>query len=515
MAIARTIALSALLALLPSTLATVSAAAGASCETLATLALPQATVTSAETVAAGAFQPPAGTRTAPGAAQLFAKVPSFCRVAATLTPTSDSDIKIEVWLPASGWNGKFQAVGNGGWAGVISYTALAAAVTSGYATASTDTGHVGNTAAFAVGHPEKVVDMGYRAVHEMTVKAKLIIDGYYGSGPKVSFWNGCSQGGRQGITEAQRYPADYDAIVAGAPAVNWMLLNGVRMALNQKARQTPESVIPPEKYPMVHKAALAACDAADGVTDGVIDEPTRCRFDPNVLLCTGEQSDNCLTKPQVETARAMYAPMKSTKNGAVIFPPLLTAGSELGWGTLVGPEPVGTALDGFRYVVNKDANWDWRTFDAAVDIDRAIAVDKGVLNSAETNLKPFFDRGGKLLIYHGWADQQVPALNSVEYFKGVLKTVGKAAASKSIQLYMIPGVGHCAGGPGTDNFDKMAAIEQWAREGSSPAHIIAAHLTNGTSDRTRPLCPYGQYARYKGTGSTDDAANFQCAPARN
>src|SRR6185295_4163177 len=162
--------------------------------------------------------------------------------------------------------------------------------------------------------------------------------------------------------------------------------------------------------------------------------------------------------------------------------------------------------------VNKDPNWDWRTFDAMVDIDRAIAMDKGVLNSADTNLKPFFDRGGKLLIYHGWADQQVPALNSVEYFKGVLKTVGKAAASKSMQLYMIPGVGHCAGGPGTDNFDKMAAIEQWVREGSSPPHIIAAHLTNGTTDRTRPLCPYGQVARYKGTGSTDDAANFQCAP---
>jgi feruloyl esterase len=292
-----------------------------------------------------------------------------------------------------------------------------------------------------------------------------------------------------------------------------MLLNGVRMALNLKARQAPDGVIPPEKYAMLHKAALAACDAADGVTDGVIDEPTRCHFDPNVLLCAGEQSDNCLTKAQVETARAMYAPMKSPKNNAVVFPPVLTAGSELGWGTLIGPEPVGTALDGFRYIVNKDANWDWRTFDAAVDIDRGIAMDKGVLNSADTNLKPFFDRGGKLLIYHGWADQQVPALNSVEYFKGVLKTVGKASANKSIQLYMIPGVGHCAGGPGTDTFDKMAAIEQWVREGSSPPQIIASHQTNGTTDRSRPLCPYGQVARYKGTGSTDDAANFQCVAA--
>ena len=273
MALARTVALSAALALLPLRLGTVAvtAAGTTSCEGLAMLALPQATITSAQTIAAGAFQPPAGPRgSGRSAAQLFPKMPSFCRVAATLAPTSDSDIKIEVWLPTSGWNGKFQAVGNGGWAGVISYSALAEAVIAGYAGASTDTGHVGNTAAFAVGHPEKVIDMGYRAVHEMTLKSKRIIDAYYGGPPKTSFWNGCSQGGRQGITEAQRYPADFDAIVAGAPAVNWVLLNGVRMAINLRAHLTSDSYIPPEKYAIVHKAALDACDAADGVTDGEI-----------------------------------------------------------------------------------------------------------------------------------------------------------------------------------------------------------------------------------------------------
>ena len=315
--------------------------------------------------------------------------------------------------------------------------------------------------------------------------------------------------------EAQRYPADYDGLVAGAPAQNSTrsYLAGHLWAALATERD-PESYIPAAKMSILAKAVTASCDALDGVTDGVIDEPTRCRFDPKVLECAAGQNDNCLTRAQVETARAMYAPLKNPKSGAAVFPALLTPGSEPGWGTLAGPEPVGTALDGFKYVVNKDANWDWRTFDAATDIDRAIAMDKGVLNSADTNLKPFFDRGGRLLMYHGWADPQVPALNSVDYFGGVLKTVGKAAAGKSVQLYMVPGMAHCAGGPGTDTFDKMAAIERWLREGSAPAQIVAAHLTNGTVDRTRPLCPYGQVARYKGTGSTDDAANFQCAAAR-
>ena len=493
----------------------------ASCESLAALALPNAHITSAQTVAGGAFQPPAGPRGGAGAgggrgAQAYAKLPSFCRVAATLTPSSDSDIKIEVWLPASaegvgGWNGKFQAVGNGGWAGVISYPALAQAVAAGYAGASTDTGHVGNTAAFAIGHPEKVIDMGYRAVHEMTVNAKTIVDAYYGAGPKLSFWNGCSLGGRQGITEAQRYPADFDAIVAGAPAVNWMKLHGARMAINQKAHATEASYITPDKYPAIHDAALSACDALDGVKDGVIEDPTRCHFDPKVLECTGADGPACLTPAQVETARALYAPLKSQKSGATIFPALLLPGSEPNWATLAGPEPIGTALDAFKYVVFKDPNWDVRRFNIETDVDAAIKMDAGVLNSADTNLKPFFKRGGKLLMYHGWADPQVPALNSVDYFDGVVKTVGRASVGKSIELYMVPGMAHCAGGPGTDTFNKMAALEQWIEHGAAPSQIIASHLTNGTVARTRPLCPYGRVAHYKGAGSTDDAASFECA----
>jgi len=508
----------------------------ATCESLSALKLPNTTITSAQVVAAGAFTPPAPARAAAaggaaprgaapaegragagrgraggGAAQVYATLPSFCRVSATLAPSSDSDIKVEIWLPATQWNGKFQAVGNGGWAGVISYTALADAVAAGYAAASTDTGHVGGSASFALGHPEKVIDMGYRAVHEMTVQSKAIIDAFYGTAPSLSFWNGCSQGGRQGITEAQRYPADFDAIVAGAPAVNWMRLNGVRMAANVVAHATPESYIPPEKYPAIHDAALLACDAIDGVKDGVIEDPSRCRFDPKSLECKGADGPTCLTKPQVETAQALYAPVKHVKTGAVLFPSLLERGSELGWATLAGPAPISIISDAFKYVVFKDADWDARRFQPATDIELAEKVDNGVLNSAVVNLKPFFDRGGKLLMYHGWADPQVAPGNSVDYFTKVIRATGKGSAGKSIQLYMVPGMGHCQGGPGTDRFNKMEAIEHWVSAGHAPESIVAAHMIDGKADRTRPLCPYGKVAKWKGTGSTDEAANFMCA----
>ena len=492
-------------------------AGAASCEGLTALALPNTTITAAQTVAAGAFTPPVASRGGAGrGGAVYASLPSFCRVAATLKPTSDSDIKIEVWLPSlasareGGWNGKFQAVGNGGWAGSISYAALAQAVAHGYASASTDTGHTGNTAAFAPGHPEKVIDMGYRAVHEMTVQAKAIIDAFYGTGPKVSFWNGCSLGGRQGITEAQRYPADYDAIVAGAPAVNNIPLHGARMTISQIVHRTDDSYIPPEKYPMIHNAVLESCDALDGVKDGVIENPTRCRFDPKALECKGPDGPACLTPAQVDTARALYAPVKNPKNGALIFPALLLPGSEMDWRVLAGPEPISTALEAFKYVVFQDASWDWHRFNPATDIDLAQKADHGVLNSGNANLQWFVKRGGKLLMYHGWADPQVAPLNSVDYFNNVTRELGKSVVGTSIQLYMVPGMAHCQGGPGTDTFDKVAAIEQWINTGNAPAQIVASHTTGGKVDRTRPLCPYGKVAKWNGSGSTDDAANFAC-----
>src|SRR5438477_12475998 len=256
-------------------IASAARAAGATCESLASLSLPQAAITSAQNVAPGAFTPPSTSSRGGGrGANPFKDLPAFCRVAATLKPTGDSDIKIEVWMPASGWNGKFQAVGNGGWAGTISYPAMAEALRRGYATTSTDTGHTGATGAFALGHPEKFVDFAYRSEHEMTVKAKAIVDGFYGRGPRYSYWNGCSTGGRQGLHEAQRFPGDYDGIIAGASANPRTYLNSWQLSIAQATLKDPASNIPASKYPMIHQAVVAACDALDGVKDGLITDPT-------------------------------------------------------------------------------------------------------------------------------------------------------------------------------------------------------------------------------------------------
>ncbi len=495
--------------LVVSVLFTTAPLSAATCESLSALKLSGVSVTSAQTVPAGTFTPP-GDAPNPAALAAFKTLPAFCRVRATLTPTSDSEIKIEVWMPSSGWNRKFEAVGNGGWAGVISYPALAAAVNAGYASVSTNTGHDGNTASFAIGHPEKLVDMAYRAVHEMTVKGKAIVATYYDGAPVLSFWNGCSTGGRQGITEAAKFPADFDAIVAGASAINWMRLMIARLSVNMFAHRSDDSYIPPAKYGMIHEAVLKACDSLDGVKDGVIENPLACHFDTKVLLCKGADGPDCLTAAQVESVRALYAPIKDPKTDAQVTPALLQPGSEMGWAILAGPEPLRYSIETYKYVVYKDANWDWHEFNAATDIDRALKADDGLLDFTEPNLKPFFDRGGKLLMYHGWADPQVTAMGSVNYFNDVVRLLGNGVVGKSIELYMVPGMNHCQGGPGTDNFNKMAAIEEWVAKGSAPDKIIASHLTNGSADKTRPLCPYPQAASYKGSGSTDEAANFIC-----
>jgi len=289
-------------ALLFSVILTVAQAAySASCETIKTLPLPNSTITLAQTVPPGGFSAPGGR-----GADAYKSVPAFCRVAATLTPVADSEIKLEVWLPESGWNGKLQSVGNGAWAGTIGYGAMAPAVTAGYAAASTDTGHTGNNANFITGHPEKVIDFGYRAVHEMTVAAKAIINAYYGSGPKYSYWTGCSTGGRQALMEAQRYPDDYDGILAGAPAIYASRLQGTQVWASQAVHKSEASFIPPAKFPIIRDAVLQQCDALDGVKDGVLENPTRCKFDPKVLTCKAGDATSCLTPAQVDAAAKLY-----------------------------------------------------------------------------------------------------------------------------------------------------------------------------------------------------------------
>src|SRR4249920_1290991 len=294
-------------------------ALAATCDSLAALALKDATVTAAQLVPAGQFPAPAGRQNAGSGANPYKDLPEFCRVAATLKPTSDSDIKVEVWLPATGWNGKFQAVGNGGWAGTISYSAMAEAVRAGYASASTDTGHVGGRGTFALDHPEKLVDFAWRSEHEMTVKAKTVIQAFYGSAPKLSYWNGCSTGGRQGLKEAQKFPDDYDAIIAGAPANR----TAISLWIADAVLKDPASYIPPSKYPMIHQAALAACDMHDGLKDGLIDDPTKCAFDPTVLVCKGADGPACLTAPQAKAAKQIYSPAVNPRTGKQLFASLV------------------------------------------------------------------------------------------------------------------------------------------------------------------------------------------------
>jgi feruloyl esterase len=478
--------------------------AASSCQRLATLALKAAAIAKAELVPAGTFQPPDGPGRGPSP---YATLAAFCRVAATLTPTTDSDIKVEVWLPIAGWNGKFQAVGNGGWAGVISYSAMAEAIRGGYATASTDTGHVGGRGTFALGHPEKLVDFAWRSEHEMTAKAKKVIERFYGSGPKFSYWNGCSTGGRQGLKMAQMFPDDYDGIIAGAPANR----TAISLWIADAVLRDPARYIPPAKYPAIHQAALAACDASDGLKDGLIDDPLKCRFDPAVLLCKGADGASCLTAPQVAAAKQIYSNAVNPRTKQELFASLVP-GSELGWGAqAAGPEPSPMIYDQYRYVVFKDPNWDWKTFDFDKDVVKGDLPENLIMNATNPDMRKFFSRGGKVLMYHGWSDSLVPPMNTIKYYDQVVARMGGAAkASEHVRLFMAPGMGHCSGGEGPDTFDKVKALEDWVERGKAPARLDASHSTNGRVDRTRPLCPYPQVARYTGTGSTDEAANFTC-----
>jgi feruloyl esterase len=475
--------------------------AAANCDSLSSLALKGGTITMAEMVAAGRFTQANGRGGGP-----FATLPAFCRVAATLKPTTDSEIKIEVWLPAANWNSGLESVGNGAWAGTIGYAAMATAVAAGYAAASTDTGHAGGSVMFVVGHPERLVDFAYRAVHEMTVAAKAITAGYYGQAPKHSYFNGCSTGGRQAIAEAQRFPGDYDGIIAGDPDFYATHIQAAQLFIGQAAHKDDASYIPPANYAALHKAALDACDALDGVKDGVIEDPTRCKFDPAAILCTGAPGPSCLTAAQVNTAKQTYAGTHAGKFALWGLEP----GSESGWSSLSGPQPLGLAVDTYHLVFN-DPKWDYRTLDPAKDVAAADKALGAIMNSADPNLKPFFSHGGKLIMYHGWADPGIPPMFSVEYFKNVVEDDGGAKkAAGDLRLFMVPGMGHCAGGDGPSTFNSMAALAEWVEQGKPPEQIVASHVTRGQVDRTRPLCPYPQTAAYKGSGSTDEAVNFSC-----
>ena len=484
------------------------------CEALSSLKLANTTIALATSVPAGTLRLSAG---GPVAADLVLNdLPAFCRVSATLKPSPDSDINIEVWMPTSGWNGKFQAVGNGGWAGTIAYAtpiprSLATALRRGYATAGTDTGHTGNSGSFALGHPEKLIDFGHRAVHDMTVAAKAIIAAYYGGGPRLSYWNGCSNGGRQGLMEAQRYPADYDGILAGAPGNYWTRMVTSSLWIAHASLKDRTNYLPPEKYPALHKAVLDACDARDGVSDGVLENPRSCRFDPRVLQCSAGDAATCLTASQIDTAHKIYGPVTNPRTGATLFPGL-QPGSEMGWARLAGgPDPDSAPVDHFKYIVFKNPDWDYRTLNFDTDVTLADQIDGGTINAIDPDIGPFVSRGGKLLMYHGWNDPLIPPENTISYYTSVVDRLGVERISSSVRLFMLPGVNHCGGGDGPSDFDGIAALDRWVEQKTPPQRIPASQLTDGKIGRTRPLCPYPQVARYRGKGSTDEAANFACS----
>jgi feruloyl esterase len=483
---------------------TPAAEAATPCEELAALALPAATIDMAVRVPAGDVTLPGGQG---GEGQRFAALPAFCRVAATLRPTSDSDIKIEVWLPSSGWNGKLQAVGNGGWAGSISYGAMVTALKAGYATTSTDTGHTSPGGAFVHGHPEKLADFSWRSVHEMTVKAKAVIDAHYGQAPSRSYFNGCSTGGKQGLIEATRFPADYDGIVAGDPANLRAYRNTWQVSVINQIQKNPGGAMAREELELLHGAVMNACDAIDGVKDGLLEDPKACSFDPATLACTGgDASAACLTPAQVRSAKILLSP--GTVGGKA-YHPGLERGSELGWSLWTSAEPSSQQSEFFKYVVYENPDFDWTALDPETALP--LAVEAAKADSAEAkDLGPFIERGGKIILYHGWADPTVAPQASINYYTAAQASTPNA--KDSIRMFLVPGMGHCRGGEGaTDNFDAVAALDAWVETGRAPTRVHATNVTNGRVNRSRPLCPYPQIATYTGTGSTDEAANFVCA----
>jgi feruloyl esterase len=508
------------------------------CLGLARIELPEAKIVSAGTVPAGAFTPPPNvTPWVVGDPSFYKTLAAFCRVVVRATPSADSDIQIEVWMPVEGWNGRFQGQGNGGFAGEIGFRSMGAALGRGYATAGTDTGHSGGAtdASWALGHPERVTDFGYRAIHAMTQVAKTAIKAYYGRSPQRSYFGSCSNGGRQALMEAQRFPEDYDGILAGAPANAWTHLLTKAVADAQATTLDPASYIPSGKLPAIAKAVNAACDSRDGVTDGVVNDPRQCRFDPAALLCKDRDSDACLTAPQVTALQKLYqGPHDSS--GREIFPGYLPGAEEGdgGWGPwITGPAPGKSLLFAFgtgyfANMVYERADWDYRTANIEQALSAAEAKTAPKLDATDANLTAFKARGGRLILYHGWNDPAISALSTIGYYDSVVGRLGRQDTDAFVRLYMVPGMQHCGDGPGPSSFGQsgaappyeprrnvLTALEQWVETGAAPSAIVATKYANDDSAKgvqtTRPLCPYPQIAKYKGQGDPNEAASFECA----
>jgi feruloyl esterase len=497
----------ALLAFALALRASVAAGAGTPCEKLTELTIPDVRIIAASITEPGSLH-----------ASSPVTVPRMCRVVAVATPTPQSYINLEVWIPANEqWNGKLLGTPNGGFGGSVPYAAMAAGAMRGYATVGTDTGHSGDQMEFGRNNPEKIVDWAYRSIHVMTTTAKLIVRNHRGRLPQRSYFNGCSTGGHQALSEAQRFPADYDGIVAGAPGNNRKrLIYGFLWSWRALHTEDGKPRLMPDHLNLVARQAVAACDRLDGLHDGLIDDPRRCDFDPGVLLCKGAATDACLTSDQIEAVRTVYRGASRPKSGEQIFVGW-PRGSEAGWRQylLAPPEPMRLGL--FKDFGFHDPNWDWRTFDWDRDIDY-LDAQLPHLDATSVDLRAFQARGGKIIMYAGWADPVVPAADTINYFEAVARDMGGLAAVQDFfRLWLVPGMGHCGGEVSLDSFAALTALEQWVEEGRRPQGLISEQRLKDRIVRTRPLCAYPEVARHSGAGNSDDAGNFTCrveAPAR-
>jgi feruloyl esterase len=535
------------LALLASTLLLAAPAfaqsAESRCANLQQLTLDHAHVFSAEVVAPGTFVAPPRPTGPSEQIPLYKQLPAFCRVKVQATPSSDSNIQIEVWLPLepANWNHRFQGQGNGGFAGEIDYQALSRFLESGYATAGTDTGHFadGIDARWALHHPEKITDFGWRGVHQMTVQAKAVLAAYYGAPAAHSYFASCSDGGREALMEAQRFPADYDGIVAGAPAYNWSTLLTSAAVGMQTLLSKDASYIPASNVPLLQHAILAQCDRLDGLRDGIIADPRACHFNPAKLACKAGNSEHCFTTAQV---KALITLMTPRKIGDSTIPPFLPSGAEEdpnGWPSWVtGHERGKSAMAGFgtgyfANMVYSDPHWDFRTFDPVAGLAAAREKTGEALDATNPDLSAFEKRGSKLILYHGWGDAAISPLYTIRYYEAVEQKLGKDETASFTRLYLMPGVKHCFDGPGPSaigqfglpglkdsdaSHNVILALQGWVEQGKAPDTITATkygELPDHHADpqkvlMTRPICPYPQQAHYKGKGSISEAASFIC-----
>lgn len=485
--------------------------AAVSCASLKNADIADAKITLAEDVTPNPeWKLPPSVFTGPAAAHLpwphSTKAP-FCRVALTL----GKENRVEVWLPRN-WNGALQGVGNGGLTGGINYPAMVEPLEKGFATASTDTGHETDgffDSSWITGHPERVLDFGHRAHHQMAVAAKAVVAKYYEKPARKAYYSGCSSGGWQGLTEAQKYPADYDGIVAGAPAINFVRLQSRSLLEEQLDVREPGNYVTAELGALLAKAAVAKCDAYDGVKDGVIDDPRKCDFDPSELQCKGNAQQDCLKPGEVARAKWLYGPQQ-TQKGLKLYPgPAYGAPPTAAVPGLDPRHPADMAI--VLMMQETPPTLSYKNFDPDKHIpmlEQRFGADLAAMNP---DLSAFKARGGKLIMYHGWADPLLSPYNSIDYYESVKAKMGAAQQQDFMTMFMVPGMLHCMGGAGPDHFDAVDAVMKWVEHGERPKQIVAAHATAGKVDRTRPLCPYPQVARYKGAGSTDDAASFSCA----